>query len=217
MVLDRGVLSGTVEPAGGAGQWAWLTKLLTVTESRSHRVPGVGHGYAYLTGLDLPSLAQPHLEQLTALTGESASLCVLDAEVVVHVAAAPARRVMAATLAVGTRCPAHRTVAGAVLLAHASGPGASGLPDAEVMARQGYALFEDDLEDGVSTLAAPVRDRSGQVVAGVALAVHSGRMPTAAVRRDLLPPLVAAVARIEADLRITDRAPDAPLGTATHR
>ncbi|MEU2621426.1 IclR family transcriptional regulator C-terminal domain-containing protein [Streptomyces sp. NPDC007157] len=174
-------------------------------------------GYAYLSGLDLPSLAQPHLEQLAALAGESASLCVLDAAAVVHVATAPARRVMAATVAVGVRCPAHRTAAGVVLLAHAAEPGVPGPPGAELILRQGYALKEDDLEDGVRTLAAPVRNRSGQVVAGVALAVHSGRMSTAAVRRDLLAPLLAAVARIEADLRITDRAPGAPLGTATHR
>ncbi|MFD3582260.1 helix-turn-helix domain-containing protein [Streptomyces sp. NPDC058683] len=174
-------------------------------------------GYAYLSGLDLPSLAQPHLEQLAALVGESAALCVLDADAVVHVAAVPARRVMAATVAVGARYPAHRTAAGAVLLAHPPEPCSPGPPAAESIRRQGFALLEDDLEDGVRTLAAPVRDRSGQVVAGAVLAVHSGRMSAAAVRRDLLPPLLVAVARIEADLRITDRAPGVPLGTATHR
>jgi IclR family pca regulon transcriptional regulator len=174
-------------------------------------------GYAYLSGLDLPRLAQPHLEQLTMLVGESASLCVLDADAVVYVAAVPARRVMAATVAVGARYPAHRTAAGAVLLAHTPESCSPGPPEAESIRRQGFALLEDDLEDGVRTLAAPVRDRSGQVVAGVVLAVHSGRMSAAAVRRDLLSPLLVTVTRIEADLRITDRAPGASLDTATHR
>lgn len=158
-------------------------------------------GYAYLSGLDLPDLARPHLEQLAVLTGESATLCVLDGGTVVHVAAAPARRVMAATIAVGARFPAYGTAAGRALLAPAPG----------------HTLCEDDPEDGVSTLAAPVRDRGGQVVAGVTLAAHSGRTSAATARRELLPHLLAAVAGVEADLRITDRAPDAPLGTATRR
>ncbi|MET9089343.1 helix-turn-helix domain-containing protein [Streptomyces sp. NPDC004237] len=158
-------------------------------------------GYAYLSGLDLPDLATPHLEQLAVLTGESATLCVLDGDTVVHVAAAPARRVMAATIAVGARFPACGTAAGRALLAHAPG----------------HALGEDDPEDGVSTLAAPVRDRGGLVVAGVALAAHSGRTSAATAGRELLPHLLAAVARIEADLRITGRVPGAPLGTGTRR
>ncbi|MEU9449722.1 IclR family transcriptional regulator C-terminal domain-containing protein [Streptomyces sp. NPDC048277] len=171
-------------------------------------------GYAYLSGLDLPSLAQPHLEQLAVLAGESASLCVLDGDAVVQVAAAPARRVMAATIAVGARFPAYDTAAGQVLLALAP---ESSLSDPDLIRRQGFARCADDPEDGVSTLAAPVRDRSGQAVAGVSLAVHSGRMSVARVHRVLLPQLRAAVAAIEADLRITDRVPGAPLGTGTRR
>ncbi|MEU0966492.1 IclR family transcriptional regulator C-terminal domain-containing protein [Streptomyces sp. NPDC005917] len=174
-------------------------------------------GYAYLSGLGLPSLAQPHLEQVATLAGESASLCVLDGDAVVQVAAVQARRVMAAAIAVGTRFPAYETAAGQVLLAHQP---ESRLRQAELIRRQGHALYEDDPEDGVATLAVPVRDRDGQVVAGVTLAAHTGRMSVAAVRNDLLPHLLTAATRIEADLRITritDRAPGAPLGTATHR
>ncbi|MFE3169165.1 hypothetical protein [Streptomyces sp. NPDC059224] len=77
--------------------------------------------------------------------------------------------------------------------------------------------LDGDPEDGVTTLAAPVRDGSGLAVAGVSLAVHSGRMSDSTVRRDLVPRLGAAVAAIEADLGITDRAPGDPLDTATHR
>ncbi|MFD8813565.1 IclR family transcriptional regulator, partial [Streptomyces sp. NPDC059627] len=113
------------------------------------------------------------------------------------------RRVMAATIAVGARFPAYGTAAGRLLLA--------GEPQPDCV------LLEGDPEPGVSTMAAPVRDRSGRVVAGAILAMHSGRMSPAAARRDLLPRLLAAVARIEADLRITDPVPDAPPGTATRR
>ncbi|MFK0287091.1 helix-turn-helix domain-containing protein [Streptomyces sp. NPDC090499] len=164
-------------------------------------------GYAYLAGLDLPHLATPHLEQLTSLVGESAALCVLDGEAVVCVARVPARRMMAAAVAVGARFPARGTAVGRAMLAEPPGAGRA----------QEYVLLDGDPEDGVTSLAAPVRDRSGRAAAGVSLAVHSGRMSATTVRRDLLPRLRAAVAAIEADLRITDPAPGAPLGIATRR
>ena len=163
-------------------------------------------GYAYLSGLDLPRLAAPHLEQLTSLVRESAALWVLDGDEVVCIAQVPARRVMAAAVAVGARFPARGAVGRAMLN---SSPEAEGTED--------HVLLDGDPEDGVTTLAAPVRDRSGQGMAGASLAVHSGRRSASAVRRDLLPRLRATAAAIEADLRITDPAPAAPLGTATHR
>ena len=164
-------------------------------------------GHAYLSGLDLPRLAVPYLEQLAALAGESAALFVLDSDVAVCVAQVPARRVMAAAVTVGARFPARGTAVGRVLLSRRT----------EAERAEAYVLLDGDPEDGVTTLAAPVRDRSGRAVAGVSLAMHSGRTSAVAARRDLLPHLLAAVARIEADLRITDPAPDAPPGSATRR
>ncbi|MET9381181.1 IclR family transcriptional regulator C-terminal domain-containing protein [Streptomyces sp. NPDC002928] len=195
-------------------------------------------GHAYLAGLALPRIAEPHLKQLVAEVKESSSLCLLDGDDVVHVARVPARRIMSATITVGTRFPAHVTAVGRVLLAP--------LPDEDLDARlaraerrpltaytivtpqalraelgrvrrQGYALVDQELEEGLRSVAAPVRDRGGAVVAGVGLAVHAGRVSVASVRRDLLPRLLAAVARIEADLRITDPGPAASPGTGTHR
>jgi IclR family pca regulon transcriptional regulator len=88
--------------------------------------------------------------------------------------------------------------------------------------RQGYALVDQELEDGLRSVAAPVRDRDGAVVAGVNIAVHAGRNSVESVRRDLLPHLLATVARIDADLRITGAgitgpAPAAGHGSATRR
>jgi IclR family pca regulon transcriptional regulator len=195
-------------------------------------------GYAYLAGLTLPQLAEPHLEQLVAEIRESSSLCVLDDDDVVYVARVPTRRIMSATITVGTRFPAHVTSVGRVILAD--------LPDEEIDARlaradlrpltartigtpdalraelrrvrrQGYALVDQELEEGLRSVAAPVRDRDGQVVAGVNIAVHAGRTSVASVRSDLLPRLLAAVARIEADLRITGPGRAASPGTGTHR
>ncbi|WP_371574913.1 IclR family transcriptional regulator C-terminal domain-containing protein [Streptomyces sp. NBC_01314] len=187
-------------------------------------------GYAYLAGFTLPDLALPHLERLVAQVGESSSLCVLDGDDIVYVARVPASRIMTATITVGTRFPAHVTSVGRVVLAH--------LPDEEIDARlaradlrpltrrtltsadrlraelrrvrrQGYAVVDQEVEEGLRSVAAPVRDRDGEVVAGVNIPVHAGRTSVESVRRDLLPQLLAAVARIEADLCVT--------GTATGR
>ncbi|WP_405727923.1 helix-turn-helix domain-containing protein [Streptomyces sp. NBC_00028] len=201
-------------------------------------------GYSYLAGFSLAQIAEPHLEQLVERTRESSSLCVLDGDEIVYVARVPARRIMTAAITVGTRFPAHVTSVGRVLLGH--------LPDderelaltradlraltprtivsAELLRAeldrvrgQGYAVVDQELEEGLRSVAAPVRDRDGEVVAAVNIPVHASRNTVASVRRDLLPHLLDTVAGIEADLRMatgaaaTGRGPvDAP-GTGTHR
>lgn len=84
-------------------------------------------GYSYLSSFTLPEIAEPHLEQLVAQIRESSSLCVLDGDDIVYVARVPTRRIMTATITVGTRFPAHVTSVGRVLLAQ--------LPDEEIDAR----------------------------------------------------------------------------------
>ncbi|OIJ64471.1 IclR family transcriptional regulator domain-containing protein [Streptomyces mangrovisoli] len=165
------------------------------------RVLELGHGY--LSGLTLPGIAAPHLVALAETAGEPAFLCVLDGADVVHVARVPARRLMAADVAVGSRFPAADTAAGRMLLAHA--PGAATAPeplraDLIRLRGRGFAVVDGELEPGMRGVAAPVRDRGGEVVAAVTVLAHAGRVSRAAVRRDVLPALREAVARIEADL-----------------
>ncbi|MFD7873342.1 IclR family transcriptional regulator C-terminal domain-containing protein [Streptomyces sp. NPDC059766] len=192
-------------------------------------------GYAYLAGLTLPQIARPHLEQLVADVKESSSLCLLDGDDIVYVARVPTRRIMSESITVGTRFPALVTSVGRAILAHAPDEDLDARltracprpltartivdPDAlraelRRVRRQGHAVVDQELEEGLRSVAVPVRGRDGAVVAGVNIAVHAGRTTVAAVRRDLLPPLLATVARIEADLRITDPAPaaDGPRG-----
>ncbi|MCI3270892.1 IclR family transcriptional regulator C-terminal domain-containing protein [Streptomyces cylindrosporus] len=195
-------------------------------------------GYSYLSSFTLPQIAEPHLERLVAEVKESSSLCVLDGDDIVYVARVPTRRIMSATITVGTRFPAHVTSVGRVVLAH--------LPDEEIDARlartqlrpltaftivsarqlraelrrirgQGYAVVDQELEEGLRSIAAPVRDRSGEVVAAVNIAVPAGRNTVESIRRDLLPPLLATVARIDADLGITGPARAASHDSGTHR
>jgi IclR family pca regulon transcriptional regulator len=65
---------------------------------------------------------------------------------------------------------------------------------------QGWALVNQELEEGLRALAAPVRDRTGRVVAAVNVSAHASRTSLEAMRRDLLPALLKTAARIEADI-----------------
>ncbi|WP_442819388.1 IclR family transcriptional regulator domain-containing protein [Streptomyces sp. NBC_01236] len=86
--------------------------------------------------------------------------------------------------------------------------------------RQGYAIVDQELGEGLRSVAAPVRDRGGEVVAAVDIPVHASRNSVDSVRRDLLPHLPATVARVEADLQdllLTGPARAASRDTGRHR
>jgi IclR family transcriptional regulator, pca regulon regulatory protein len=109
-------------------------------------------GYAYLSALSLPEVAQPHMEALVAEVNESSSIAVLDDLDIVYVARVPTQRIMTITIAVGTRLPAYATSMGRVLLA--------GLEDDELDARLERIQLErftpttavslDDLRDRIA-------------------------------------------------------------------
>ncbi|TBL37603.1 IclR family transcriptional regulator [Verrucosispora sp. SN26_14.1] len=178
-------------------------------------------GYAYLSGLGLPEVARPHMAALVAQVHESCSASVLDGDEVVYVARVPAKRIMTVGISVGTRFPAYATSMGRVLLAAQP---AQWLDDylatatlrpltrrtitdpAKLrtiltrIAAQGYALVDQELEEGLRSLAAPVRADDGTVIAAVNVSAHASRGTFDAIRRELLPPLLAAARRIEEDL-----------------
>ena len=179
-------------------------------------------GYAYLSSMTLPEVATPHLEQLVATVHESSSVSVLDGSDVVYIARVPTKRIMTVAISVGTRFPAYVTSMGRVLLAALppeareehlpAGPLTAHTPFtvtdrrrlddvlAEVAA-QGYALVEQELEEGLRSIAVPIRDRSGGVVAAMNISVSAQRRTSDSIRSDLLPPLLAAAREIEEDLR----------------
>jgi IclR family pca regulon transcriptional regulator len=181
-------------------------------------------GYAYLSSLSLPGIAEPHLEWLVGETHESSSMSVLDGGDIVYVARVPTSRIMTVAINVGTRFPAYATSMGRVLLA--------GLDDAALASylaqvvidpltaytvtsadqlrakvlevrRLGYGLVDQELEPGLRSLAAPVRNKAGRVVAAVNVSSHVSRITKEKARRQFLPPLLAAAAAISADLART--------------
>jgi IclR family pca regulon transcriptional regulator len=181
-------------------------------------------GYAFLSGLAMPEIAAPHLEELVAKVRESSSISVLDGDHIVYVARVPTKRIMTVAISVGTRFPAYATSMGRVLLA--------GLSDQELdrylaeadldaftartvtdpdrlreivreTARQGYAIVDQELEEGLRAIAAPLHGSGDTVTAAINLSAHASRVSMAAMRTDLLPALLETAGRIEQDLKST--------------
>jgi IclR family transcriptional regulator, pca regulon regulatory protein len=179
-------------------------------------------GYAYLSSLSLPEIAQSAMEQLVAQVHESCSISVLDGDEVVYVARVPTRRIMTVSISVGTRFPAYATSMGRVLLAAqpkewldnylrradlqpiASRTITNARELRTTLARvraQGHALVDQELEEGLRSLAVPLRDADGSVIAAMNVSAHASRGSCETMRKKLLPPLLATARLIEEDLR----------------
>lgn len=173
-------------------------------------------GTACLATMPLPGLVQPWLDRLSDLLGESSSVAILDREEIVYVARAAQRKVMSIALMPGSRLPAFCTSMGRVLLA--------ALPEAEarsrlgpmtprtphtltdpeaVMARvaearmQGFAIIDQEVEVGLRSIAVPLRDARGRVVA----AMNIGLPTTSASARDLSDRYLDAMRVVQAELK----------------
>lgn len=188
-------------------------------------------GHAFLSSLTLPELSQPHLERLSAEVSESSSVSVLDEGWVVYVARVATSRIMSVAINVGTRFPAYATSMGRVLLA--------GLPPDELdthlaaaelepltphtvtdpqalraeidrVRAQGWVIVDQELEPGLRSIAVPLHDRHGQVVAAMNVSSHAGHSSLERLRTEMLPALQRTAEAIEADLAAVGR--DRPVG-----
>jgi IclR family transcriptional regulator, pca regulon regulatory protein len=69
------------------------------------------------------------------------------------------------------------------------------------VAKQGYAIVDQELEEGLRAIAAPIHGAGGAVTAAINLSAHASRVSMAAMRAELLPAMLETARRIEADLR----------------
>ncbi|WP_030018834.1 IclR family transcriptional regulator domain-containing protein [Streptomyces monomycini] len=189
-------------------------------------------GFAPLSGLALSDIARPHLARLVEQVHDSASMAVLSGTDIQYVARVPTVRIMSINITVGTRFSAYPTSMGRVLLAglapvaraaHLAHADLAPLTRHTVTSPErlaalldqvhddGYALVDEELEEGLRSIAVPVRDRHGRVVAAVNISTHAGRRSPAEDRDAFLPPLRTAAARIETDLHTAGRYLRVPL------
>lgn len=196
-------------------------------------------GFSYLSALSLPEIAQPHLEQLAATIQESTSASVLDGNDIVYVARVPTRRIMSVRISIGTRFPAYATSMGRVLLAsfsrdelerHLDGIDFSALTSHTIQSRdalvaelgrvreQGWAMVDQELENGLRSVAAPVW-HGDTVMAAINVSTTANSHTIESIQENLLPPLLLAAERISHDLtasRPFARAGDRGLSPTSH-
>ncbi len=178
-------------------------------------------GYAYLSTLSFPEIAQPHMEALTEKVHESCSAAVLDGVDIVYVARVPTKRIMNISLALGSRLPAFTTSLGRVLLADLSGEALDNFfSKAELIARtpytvtdpkrlreilaevkaQGFALVDQELEEGLRSISAPICDRRGSAIAALNLSTQVNRTSLKQLKEEFVPLLIHTAEQISAEL-----------------
>jgi len=178
-------------------------------------------GFTYLSTVSVASLALPAMEKVVAELHESCSLSVLDGRDIVYVGRVAAKRIMSVNLVVGSRLPAHATSMGKVLLAHLrpdtldeffNGPPLAPLTNQTVVdeaglrrvldevRKRGGAIAEQESEDGIRSVAAPIWEHAGTVIAAINVSAHASRIPRAEICRRHLPVLLDAVRGISQSL-----------------
>jgi IclR family pca regulon transcriptional regulator len=181
----------------------------------------LGLGHAYLSSTPLVVRAQPFLDRVSDAVDESCSLAILDGDDILYVGRSLTSRIISVNLNVGSRLPAYCTSIGHVLLAN--------LPERERddylsraelqphtertitdpeklrqhlagVREADYAIADQLLEPTVRSIAVPVRNAVGTVVAGMNVIVQTSRTTLRDMRTLYLPPLQAAARELSAQL-----------------
>ena len=183
---------------------------------------------SYVLSRGLWEIARPHMEALVARTRESTSIAQLDGSDIVYVARVAVPKIVTLSVTIGTRFPAMQTSLGKVLLAALppaeaervlAEPSRSGItprwqPDAaeraaalrEVRAR-GWALTDEQLAPGIRSVAVPLRDGDGRVIAALNVNSHAAETPLDVLIGKHLPLLLQTAGSISADWAARQGAP----------
>jgi len=167
-------------------------------------------GYAVFHSSDLWQTAHPYLVKASNRLNETMNMAILDGTDILYIDRIKTQKILQISLEIGSKLPAYCTSMGRVLL--------SGLPEDEARRildqskrekftektltdietilkvlertrREGYALNDGELAPELKSIAAPVRNGSGRVVAAVNIAVHTSQYDVAKMERVLLPVL----------------------------
>ena len=179
-------------------------------------------GHAYLSATPLPHIIQPFLDRLSEEVHQSASASVLDGTEIVYIARASEKRVMSINLMPGSRLPAYCASMGRVLLAALPEDEARALLDrtalkpftprtltdpARLMEEfsrvraQGYAVIDQELEIGLCSIAVPLENDRGQVVAALNIGAPAALVSAGEMAERYLPLLLEARRALRVILR----------------
>jgi len=174
-------------------------------------------GFAYLSSLPIWNLAEPVMEALVGQVKESCSAAVLDGTDIVYVLRVPTHKIMSIGLGVGSRLPAYCTSMGRMLLSSVPPEKMRQVLQAservartrhtvtdlnELIAKidqvrqQGWSLVDQELEEGLISMAAPITDRAGQTVAALNISGQANRTSAQAMQDGMLAQLLEAARTI---------------------
>ncbi|WP_172146802.1 MULTISPECIES: IclR family transcriptional regulator [Pseudomonas] len=179
-------------------------------------------GHAYLSSTPLAVSAQPYLDRISEQLHEACNLATLEGEQVLYIArSAIPQRLISVDLSVGSRLPAYCTSMGRILLAaldddslhdylnHADLQAKTSrtlhTPEAlweclQQVRQQGWCLVDQELEQGLRSLAVPVYDSSGHVLAAMNVSTHAGRVPARELEQRFLPIMLNASRELSSQL-----------------
>ncbi|GIH29610.1 IclR family transcriptional regulator [Acrocarpospora phusangensis] len=187
-------------------------------------------GVAYVRSQGLWEIARPHLETLVAQTNESCSIAQLDGSDIVYVARVAVPKIVTLSVSIGTRFPALQTSLGKVLLAALppervdavlAEPSRSGIEpcwepapeERRAMLREvratGWAITDQQLAPGIRSVAVPLRDGHGQVIAAVNVNANAAETSLEKLTEQHLPALLRAAGAIGADFALYEAVPQA--------
>lgn len=171
-------------------------------------------GHTYFSSSSLITAAQPILDRLSGQVRETCSLAVLEGDEILYVArSSAAPRIMSIDLGIGSRLPAYCTSMGRVLLAGLSAKELDAYLSRVSLIRHtehtvtsptdlrrildevrttGHAIVDQELEINLRSVAAPVQDPAGRVVAAMNIGTAVQRVSTDELRTRILPHLLAA-------------------------
>ena len=179
--------------------------------SLTPRVMRLGHAYLAMT--PIAKLLQPFVDAIARQAGDPSMAAVLDDTEIVCIAQASPPRLVFSSLSVGSRLPAYSTALGRVLLAYATAEWldkywakarfeartSKSLHTRAALERElsavranGYAVVDEEVELGLRTIAVPIRNTAGIVLAALNVAVHASRIPVGDMPTTLLPLLAPA-------------------------
>jgi IclR family transcriptional regulator, pca regulon regulatory protein len=179
-------------------------------------------GYSYIVSMPLATAAQPVLERVSRELHESCSISTIDRTEIIYVARASVTRIMSIDLGVGSRLPAFCTSMGRVML--------SSLPAEELetylsqtplkrftdrtvtsveklrqvlrlVGRNGYAIVDQELELGLRSMAVPIQNPNGKIVAALNVGAHAQRVSIQEMQTKFLPRLRNAAQELSMLLR----------------
>ncbi len=180
-------------------------------------------GFTYVQSSGLWGVARPHMEKLVEKTHESSSIAQLDGSDIVYVARVAVPKIIALAVEVGTRFPAAETSLGKVIMSGMDSneldeilaePSRSGVTPRVVVDRseldaalahiraKGWALTDGQLAAGIRSIAAPLRNREGRIVAALNVTVNSAETSVETLTEKYLPWLLQAASDISADWAI---------------